>query len=333
MKLAATVIAVGLTGVLTPAPGDALPAEQPPDQRPPGQQPPAEPPPTQPMCGDVEATVTTFNDDQAIPPLGWADNVVFDGQGGMWVSRVLLNEVQRYDPSGAITAVVSIEGPAGLAMGPDGLLYVNQDLEGVSRAKIARFDPTEENPEPTTFATGLPGANGLAIDDDGNLYVGIVGPMTIGQVPSVVKVLPDGTIDQDWSRQADFANANGIVVSGDNLYVNRWTDRNSPIEEVPLADPAMHRKLARLTPDFPLVPKILDDLTIGPDGSLYTVAYATGELLRVDVSTGEACVVANGFFTPTSVHAPEEFGDLDPARHMFVTEATGMIHHVELQPT
>jgi sugar lactone lactonase YvrE len=285
------------------------------------------------MCSDVEATVTTFNADQAIRLVGWADNVVFDGHGGMWVSRVIANEVQRFDPSGKVTKVVSIEGPAGMALGPDGLLYVNQDLVGVGAAKIARFDPTDENPEPEVFATGLPGANGLAADGDGNLYVGIVGPMTIGQVPSLVKVLPDGTIDQAWSALADFANANGIVVSGDTLYVNRWTDKNSPIEEVPIDDPAMHTKAAQLTPDQPLVPKVLDDLTMGSDGQLYTVAYASGELLRVDPSTGEACVVANGFVTPTSVHAPEAFGDLDPDRHMFVTESTGRIQLVELQPT
>lgn len=39
---------------------------------------------------------------------------------------------------------------------------------------------------------------------------------------------------------------------------------------------------------------------------------------RVDVDTGEACAVANGFFTPTSVQAPEAFGDFDPDRHLIV---------------
>lgn len=336
IKTAATVAIVGLTGALLPA-SAAAPTERAasteaaasaaalPAQPAPG------PSPTQEKCGDVEATVTTFNDQMAIRLVGWADNVVFDGQGGMWVSRVIGNEVQRFDASGQITKVVSLEGPAGMAMGPDGLLYVNQDLIGVSAAQVVRFDPTAENPQPETFATGLPGANGLAADDDGNLYVGIVGPMTIGQSPSLVKVLPDGSIDQRWSALADFPNANGIVVSGDNLYVNRWVDRNSPIEKVPLGNPAMHKKLAQLTPEQPLVPKVLDDLTMGADGELYTVAYATGELLRVNPRTGSACVVADGFVTPTSVHAPEAFGDFDPERHMFVTESTGRIQLVELR--
>ena len=79
------------------------------------------------------------------------------------------------------------------------------------------------------------------------------------------------------------------------------------------------------------MPKVLDDLTMGSDGQLYTVAYATGELLRVHPRTGSACVVADGFVTPTSVHAPEAFGDFDPERHMFVTESTGRIQLVELR--
>src|SRR6266508_4172955 len=83
----AAIVVVGLTAALAigpgdasvePAPADALPAKPPPT--------PVKPPATQPMCSDVKAVVTTFNDDLAIPPLGWADNVVFDGEGGMWVS-------------------------------------------------------------------------------------------------------------------------------------------------------------------------------------------------------------------------------------------------------
>jgi sugar lactone lactonase YvrE len=338
-KRAATAAVVGLTGALLPAsvvsPTEAAVATEAavgalPAQPAPGPPPGPPPGPTQPRCRDVEATVTTFNDQQAIRLVGWADNVVFDGQGGMWVSRVIGNAVQRYDASGQVTKVVELEGPAGMAMGPDGKLYVNQDLIGVSAARVVRFDPTAETPELETFATGLPGANGLAADGEGNLYVGIVGPMTIGQSPSLVKILPDGTIDQAWSALADFPNANGIAVHGDTLFVNRWVDRNSPIERVPLDDPASHSKLVQLTPEQPLVPKVLDDLTIGPDGRIYTVAYATGELLRVHPRTGRACVVADGFVTPTSVHAPEAFGDFDPERHMFVTESTGRIQLVEL---
>ena len=249
---------------------------------------------------------------------------MFDGRG-MWVSRVLLNEVQKFDPSGAITLKVPIEGPAGMAMGPDGLLYVNQDLVGVSRAQIARFDPTDENPVPETFATGLPGANGLAADEDGNLYVGIVGPMCHH---SDLQGRPDGH-RSGVERAGGLANARGRGAetrSTSTLYDStpdepfRWTTGDA-------------HKFAQLTPDLELgsgvPPKVLDDLTMGSDGRLYTVAYASGELLRVDVSSrsrrhrGEVCVVANGFTTPTSVHAPEAFGEFDPDRHMFVTTATG----------
>src|SRR3954469_5529597 len=57
-------------------------------------------------------------------------------------------------------------GPAGLAFGPDGRLYVaNID-------KIMAFRPNEAAP-PTAevYATGVPGANGVAWDARGDLWV------------------------------------------------------------------------------------------------------------------------------------------------------------------
>ena len=230
---------VGLTGgAVTSVRGRAHGAGRPPRTQPRLHCRPAAPARPSPYAGEVrgfEATVTTFNDQMAIRLVGWADNVVFDGHGGMWVSRVIGNEVQRFDPSGQITKVVSLEGPAGMAMRSRRVAVRDPGPDRCQRCAGRPLRSDRREPEPEAFATGLPGANGLAADDDGNLYVGIVGPMTIGQSPSLVKVLPDGNIDQPWSALADFPNANGIVVSGDNLYVQPLGDRNSPIEKVPWA--------------------------------------------------------------------------------------------------
>ena len=80
----------------------------------------------------------------------------------------------------------------------------------------------------------------------------------------------------------------------------------------------------------PLVPKGLDDMTVGPDGQLYVVGFASGELLRVDPVTGQACLVVSGLVTPTAVQFAVAFGSFDPQSDLFVTEATGRIVHVQL---
>jgi hypothetical protein len=65
--------------------------------------------------------------------------------------------------------------PLGLAFGHDGRLYVTEPNSG----RIFRFFPNAGTPTPlaTEFASGVPGANGIAFDGDGNLWVsdGITG--------------------------------------------------------------------------------------------------------------------------------------------------------------
>lgn len=65
-------------------------------------------------------------------------------------------------------------------------------------------------------------------------------------------------------------------------------------------------------------------------GKIYVVAFLTGELLRVDAATGKACVLVSGLQLPTSARSPKGFGDLDPARELFVSEASGRIVRITL---
>jgi len=74
--------------------------------------------------------------------------------------------------------------PSGLTLGPDGMVYVTQT------DRIYRFTPNATTP-PTAelFASNVPGTNGLAFDQNGNLWTGD-GTTGLGRVWRIAK---DGT--------------------------------------------------------------------------------------------------------------------------------------------
>jgi sugar lactone lactonase YvrE len=220
------------------------------------------------------------------------------------------------------------------------LLYVNSLPDGSGVPQILRFDPLLRNPIPKVFVTNLPGVNGSAFDRQGNLYIS-----TETAAPSVLKIRPDGSRDTSWESAASFSYANGLAVAGQYLYAARTEDQRSPIERVPLVDPAAHKTIAELSFGFasaepalhlppnvgaPLIPKGLDDLTVGPDGMIYVVAFLTGELLRVSPTTGDACVVVSGLNMPTAVQFPVAFGHFSHPNDPFVVEAAGDVLRVHL---
>lgn len=279
---------------------------------------------TQAVCPGPAAEVTVFVPG-AVPVAEWRENLAFDGLGGMWVSNLGRNlregRLEKYTADGALQATLPLRAPVGVVRGPDGLVYASGTWEGVDG--VFRFDPAADDPIPELFTEGLPGANGMAFDDDGNLYLSDF--LRTG----ITKIRPDGTTDTAWSELADVPSPNGLVVVEDVLFANVTMDLSAPIERVPLADPGAHAPIAHLSPP-PMVPKGLDDLTAGPSRALYVAAYSSGELLRVDRQTGEACVVASGLGQPTSVRFPRAFGSFHPAGDLFVTEVSGNIRHIHL---
>jgi sugar lactone lactonase YvrE len=85
--------------------------------------------------------------------------------------------------------------PLGLAFGHDGRLYVTEPNSGT----IFRFLPNDGSPpDAELFASGVPGANGVAFDEDGNLWVsdGVTGQGRVwritpaGVVTEVFRIQP-----------------------------------------------------------------------------------------------------------------------------------------------
>ncbi|MGW2634892.1 SMP-30/gluconolactonase/LRE family protein [Streptomyces chattanoogensis] len=258
-----------------------------------------------------------------VPLLDWRENLEFDGRGTLWVAHVTKHRVEGYAPDGTLRTTFPVNGPGGIRRGPDGLMYVNSGVNPLTSglgSGILRFDPTAAHPKPEKVVDGIPGINGLAIDSAGNFYV------SRELATGVLKIRPDGTKDEKWTRAASVFGTNGLEIVGDQLYASVITSTSSPVVRIPLNDPARHTTVAELSPN-PLDAKVLDDLT-SFRGGLVVAGFRDGELIRVDPKSGRSCVLATGLRMPTSVRVPRGFGGHDPRHELFVVEASGRIVRV-----
>ncbi|WP_174184500.1 SMP-30/gluconolactonase/LRE family protein [Nocardia barduliensis] len=220
-----------------------------------------------------------------VPVLDWAENLGFDAQGNLWVSRLYRNEVQRYDAAGTLTATVAVEFPGAVRLGPDGLLYVvygDAPVSVVRPGGVIRFDPAAAVPEPEVFVSGLTMPNGAAFDPSGNLYV--------ATVSGVVKVRPDASVDAAWGAPLTGLAANGAAVHDGVLYVTANGGPLGRVVRIPLTAPGDRGTVTDLSARLPGLPDFADDLLADPTGILY-VTTLTGQLIRVDPATAAVCAV------------------------------------------
>ncbi|MFC7309508.1 SMP-30/gluconolactonase/LRE family protein [Streptomyces monticola] len=261
------------------------------------------------------------------PLLDWRENLEFDGRGTLWVTHITGHRVEAYAPDGTLRTSFPLNGPGGIRRGPDGMMYVNYGVNPLTSATgsgVVRFDPAAAEPRPEKVVDGLSGINGLAVDGEGNLY------LSRELATGILKVRPDGTVDERWTKAADVFGANGLEIVGGTLYASVITSTSSPVVRIPLDDPGSHSTVTELSPN-PLEAKLLDDLTaLDGGGDLVVASFRDGELIRVDRDSGRSCVLATGLRTPCSVRVPRGFGGHDPRRELFVAEASGRIVKVTL---
>ncbi|GGU89957.1 hypothetical protein GCM10010211_65640 [Streptomyces albospinus] len=164
---------------------------------------------------------------------------------------------------------------------------------------------------------GVSGINGLAIDADGSFDLS--GELATG----IVKIRPDGTKDEKWTRTANLFGTNGLHIAGDRLYASVLTNAASPVVRTPLNDPTHRTTLANLSPN-PFDAKPLDDFTTF-DGNLIITSFRDGELIQVNPTTGRSGTLAIGLRMPTSVRVARGFGEHSAQHALFVSEASGRI--------
>jgi len=278
------------------------------------------------------------------------ENLLF-AYDSLWVADSTGQRYARLGPDGEEHGSVEAIPVGGIAVGPDGLIYAgwgNSIADSILRrglSKVVRFDQADPSGTMETYATGFDMANGLTFAPNGDLFVS----NDVGEGPIRIP-------RSDPSAWAPFGNVwgtNGLVVdpAGENLYAAITFDQRSPIERIPLSNPSGHAPAAFLafgvaslepavyphpTRVTPLVGvKGLDDMTRAADGTLYVVANGTGELLRVNPLTGDACLIVSGLGNPSSVRiAPggSAFDTSGEALTFYITEFRGAIKTVGYTP-
>lgn len=252
------------------------------------------------------------------------ENLAFSG-GALYVSDTGAEQLLRLGSAGDVEVVATFADLHGVVADEHGTIHFT-----------ARQGSDEDEPwrvwrigvdGPEAYSGLTRGWNGMAFADDGDLY--------LTDLDEGILRLPadDPESSELWLRAEG---ANGLSYDGVEriLYAALTTDQRSPILRIPLDEPsaateihlsfgaaALDGPLPPSDPGLPLVPKVLDDLVLGPDRMLYAAAHGAGELLRVDPATGAACVLAKGLKEPTSVRVASEFPSYDG--DLFVTTFGG----------
>lgn len=249
------------------------------------------------------------------------ENLAFDGRGRLYVTEVGAQRILDFSPDGSVAREIDLDAH-GVVWGPDDRLYAivaaGDGVYDVRRSIDAGVSAFE------VYTTGITTYNGMAFDGDGDLYVSDDSVAPPAQPPDLVRV-PAGD-PMAWEPWTPLYGPNGLAYEAatDSIYTVITADQSSPVLRLSATDrdkvevvTYLSFGVATLEPGFhdpqgdPLYPgpKGLDDLTLGPDGRLYIVGHLSGELLRVDPATGEACLLASGLEEPTSVRIARGFGE------------------------
>ncbi|MGB0652408.1 MAG: SMP-30/gluconolactonase/LRE family protein [Thermoplasmatota archaeon] len=285
---------------------------------------------SQPPCADgVEPELFFLWDSQL-------ENLAFDDAGNLVVVDLHGERLVLLDGAGAQQAVLDLPATHGIVHHPaEGRFYAAGLLpDGTGPTDVVSFRIADgEFTDLATYAIGFDVVNGMAFGPDDALYVS--SPLA-AQAPYLMRIEPGGG---PWAPWRDHYGPNGLWPADGGLYAAITGDQSSPIHHVPFDQAEPMETVALLStgavtlqpglhaPSGPaaspiVLPKGLDDLTMGPDGMLYATAHVTGELLRVDPADGSACVLADGFEEPTSARfAPASFGL--HGGDLFVTEMGG----------
>ena len=221
--------------------------------------------------------------------LGQPSDIALGPDGSVYLSERANERIRRIDPAGIITTVAGgsgvlnyVEGgpaigptlrdPDGVAVGPDGTIYISDaQAQSIRRVGVDGLITTVPR---DGFSLSFP--RGVRVGPDGSLYIGNQGNANfLRALPNgtVVKVIGGAGIDGEPANQASIRGAIAIVArSGDLLAVDslhasiRRVDQNGIISTIAGTGTAGFSGDGGLPTQADMRPAYIAE---GPDGSLY----------------------------------------------------------------
>ncbi|HKH21187.1 MAG TPA: SMP-30/gluconolactonase/LRE family protein [Gammaproteobacteria bacterium] len=165
--------------------------------------------------------------------------------------------------------------PVGLVVMRDGSLLVTDDAAGI----VWRVSPEESTSEKNATIAGLRSPESALQMSDGRIYVSEIGQQNKAGDGGIAMITPDGELRQYVSGLDD---PKGLARWDDSLYV-------ADVKGVYRIDRFAHPILMAAIKNFPTTPKLLNDLTVTKDGTLYVsdtgdLEKGGGAVYRIDQS-------------------------------------------------
>lgn len=233
---------------------------------------------------------------------------VVANQNYVFTADMDTRELYRIDTSTGAAEVLTVlpRTGTGMALDESGNLYI---ASGGEEGLIYKINAGDLNGDPfdgskvDTFVSGVAGANGLAFDREGTLYV------TGGATGNIYAVTPEGQLSTYASgltaeRPQQAIVVNGIAVGTDGyLYVANTSSgevhRFTVDEDGTVGQPQLIAKSELLYG--------ADGLTIGPDGDLYVAANERNAIVRVTLDGTVTDIARNGNSGPLEFPASLSF--------------------------
>jgi sugar lactone lactonase YvrE len=206
-------------------------------------------------------------------PIAGSDGLEFGRDGALYVGSIENREIVKMDPrTGAILATFrpdrGFEGADGLALGPDGAIYYTAPISG----EVGEIKPDGTH---ATVAKLPAGVNGIAVSDDGRLFVGLA-----FEGDALYEVDPHGVTPPRLITTG--LGLNDLIWSNGNLYgVRMFTGELARIDTRTGAATTVAAGLG-----FP------DSVDVDSRGRFYVSDLRTGRIFRIEPGTGSTQLLA-----------------------------------------